>query len=205
MFNLIISTVLQVILAIVIPFIYYYVKTKKTKNFKQFIGLKRINYKIFFIALSIGILLLIIPIVFTILSNDFKGFFTSKKLLSGNLLNDNNVFLEIVFIFIISYLKTGLSEEIFFRGFLAKLLNRKTSFKKANFYQSLIFGLIHLSFAIPFNNIPFYIFSFSFPFIFAYIGFYINEKMAEGSILPSIIIHGTLNFIFYSIVAFVFT
>ena len=44
---------------------------------------------------------------------------------------------------IFSFVTTGLSEEILFRGFLGKRLIAQHGFSTGNFVQALIFGMIH--------------------------------------------------------------
>ena len=41
--------------------------------------------------------------------------------------------------------QTGLSEEILFRGFLAKRLISRFGFATGNLLQGLVFGILHLS------------------------------------------------------------
>ncbi len=96
-------------------------------------------------------------------------------------------------IFIHASLGTALPEEVFFRGFILKRLANKFSFNVGNIVQSLLFGLIHglafISFVGVFKGLFLFIFTGSLAF---FIG-YINEKKADGSILPGIILHFIAN------------
>ncbi len=101
-------------------------------------------------------------------------------------------------------LKTSLSEEIFFRGFLAKRLISVTNFQIGNIVQAVVFGIIHtLLFMSITENIIFLIIIFVFPTVGAYLKTYINEKLGNGSIIPGWIAHGTANLISYSVILFV--
>ncbi|MFI3173182.1 MAG: CPBP family intramembrane glutamic endopeptidase, partial [Eubacteriales bacterium] len=94
----------------------------------------------------------------------------------------------------------GLSEEIVFRGFILKRLSNKMNFTLANIIQSILFGLLHGVLFFSFVNpvIAFIIIVFT-GAIGWFMG-YINEEKANGSILPSWIIHGLSN-LFSSIMA----
>ena len=90
-------------------------------------------------------------------------------------------------------IQTGLSEEILFRGFLGKRLIHKFGFITGNITQALLFGLLHgvMFFSAVGLAVAVFITMFS-----GFIGWgmgYINEKHANGSILPSWLIHGVGN------------
>lgn len=106
---------------------------------------------------------------------------------------------------IIALIKTSFSEEILFRGFIAKRLIHKFGFKAGNFWQAIVFGLVHLLLFGLLSNTAFLplmiIFVFS-TFAGWAIG-YIKEKYANGSIIPGWIAHGLGNTISYWVIAFV--
>ncbi len=92
-----------------------------------------------------------------------------------------------------SYIQTALSEEILFRGFLLKRLASKFGFTAANGIQALLFGAVHL--AMVWGQVGFVsgLVIVIYPMIPAVAFAYLNEKKSDGSILPSWIVHGTLN------------
>lgn len=96
-------------------------------------------------------------------------------------------------VLVYAYIQTGLSEEILFRGFLLKRLAAKFGFTVANIIQALIFGAIHLTMVWGQVGIIAGIVIVIYPMIPAVAFAYLNEKKADGSILPSWIAHGTLN------------
>ena len=113
--------------------------------------------------------------------------------------------ISISVLLIIALLKTSLSEEIFFRGFLAKRLVRVMGFKWGNILQALIFGIIHLVLFRQLTKST----TFALAFIFVFsttagwvIGF-IKEKQGNGSIVPGWIAHGLGNTISYFAIAYV--
>src|SRR5690606_2820685 len=81
-------------------------------------------------------------------------------------------------ILIAAILRTSLSEEIFFRVFLAKRLIALTNFQTGNFLQELIFGIIHTLFFLPItHNALFFLVIFIFPAMSAYLQTYLTHKI----------------------------
>ncbi|SHJ65592.1 CAAX protease self-immunity [Pseudozobellia thermophila] len=111
---------------------------------------------------------------------------------------------SITLLLITAVFKTSLSEEIIFRGFIAKRLVSIMGFVKGNVLQAALFGIIHtLMFALITTNIFFLLVIFIIPSIGAYVSVYLNEKIGKGSIVPGWISHGLANIIAYGIVGFV--
>lgn len=92
-----------------------------------------------------------------------------------------------------SFLQTALSEEILFRGFLLKRLAARFGFTAATVVQALLFGAVHLTMVWGQVGLLAGAVIVIYPMIPAVAFSYLNEKKAGGSILPSWIIHGTLN------------
>lgn len=204
MFELLLSSLVQFILVLIIPIIYFLVTKQKLKNLFFNLGLKRTTLPILLKSFLIGTFLVLLPVLLLILNDIFYKLFKSGFLLSGSFPKNQTIAFIVIYLFVVSYVKTALTEEIFFRGFLGKLLLKKLSFKTSNLIQAIVFGTIHLVFSLAISDyIYFILFSFIYPFLFSFLGFYINEKRAGGSILPSIILHGTANFLFYLIVYFI--
>jgi membrane protease YdiL (CAAX protease family) len=111
----------------------------------------------------------------------------------------------VISLLIMALIKTSLSEEIFFRGFLGKRLINKLGFKTGNLIQASIFGFVHLLlfwFLTKTTVAPLLVitvFSTSMGWIIGYI----KEKYANGSIIPGWVAHGLGNTISYSIIAFI--
>ncbi len=103
----------------------------------------------------------------------------------------------------LAILKTALAEEIFFRGFVSKLIIKYLGFKFGIIIQAAVFSIIHLLlFLSVTDNILFLSYSLIFPFVFSIVAVYINERKADGSILPSFLMHGITNFATYLIVIY---
>lgn len=95
-----------------------------------------------------------------------------------------------------AYIRTGLSEEIFFRGFLLKCLTNQLGFQKANLVQALIFGFMHgIPFGLATQQLLVSVLMTLLPGAFGWYQGWLNEKGCGGSILPSWLLHGTMNFV----------
>lgn len=109
--------------------------------------------------------------------------------------------------FIENFLANGLCEEAFFRGFLMKRLSNKFRFINAIIMQASLFAFMH-NILFIFAGINISILGYAIMFLF--IGFgaillaLLNERIYNGSIIPSIILHGLGNYITTIILAFSF-
>lgn len=96
---------------------------------------------------------------------------------------------------IYSFLQTGLSEEIFFRGFLMRIFIDAFGFNIGNFIQGLLFGVLH---GIIFFSVLGITQVLIVVFITGATGLlmgWINEKQSGGSIVSSWLLHGLANLI----------
>ncbi len=97
-------------------------------------------------------------------------------------------------IFINAFLRTALSEEILFRGFILKRAQEKLGFRAANLIQALLFGLMHgVPFAIATKSAAAFLLLTLAPGLFGWYQGWLNEKQCGGSILPSWLLHGCMN------------
>lgn len=101
-------------------------------------------------------------------------------------------------IFIESFMMNGLSEELFFRGFVAKILILRFGIIRGIIIQAFLFGIMHnLLFLIGKVSVSFrmHIAIFFSTSIGGLLLAFLNEIVFNGSILPSIFLHGLGNFI----------
>lgn len=101
---------------------------------------------------------------------------------------------NIISVLVKAWIQTALIEEIFFRGFIGKLLVQKTNYRLGNVLQGLIFGLPH---GLPFmlmtgNHVAGIILILSAAFV-GMLQLNLNETQGKGSIWPSVVIHGIMN------------
>ncbi|MBR1723539.1 MAG: CPBP family intramembrane metalloprotease [Ruminococcus sp.] len=182
-----ISSVIQIILFTFVPFIWWLITARKSSSFFEWIGLKRINGKeskpLFWI---LGISSAFVPISVFMLyilrnvesaSSDFNGL--GIKALPA--------------IIIYAILNTALPEEILFRGFLLKRISNRFGFVVGNVGQAVIFGSMHGIMFFSMVGVMKAILITLFTGIIAWFMGFINEKEADGSILPSWCIHSIAN------------
>lgn len=188
--NEVLSSIVQVILFTLIPFIWWMITARKNKNFFEWIGLKRIRTD-----KKSGICKWIIC---TIIIFEILGFFelSSLKDVSTATSAFSGVGISALpAILIYAIFHTSLSEEILFRGFLLKRFQNKFGFQTGNFVQALLFGLLHGALFINEAGATRAILLIAFTGAVAWTMGYLNEKKASGSLFPGWIIHGTTNII----------
>ncbi|MHA7965094.1 CPBP family intramembrane glutamic endopeptidase [Paenibacillus sp. CAU 1782] len=188
--NVIISAVVQLLLFSLIPFGYWTLLRRKTNpSFFQWIGLRKpeITQKRKFAAWFVGSALVLCG----------PGFVMTAFVLDGSDLASSQFYgagLPALFpALVYSFLQTGLSEEVLFRGFLGKGLIRRFGFAWGNGIQAFLFGLLHaVMLAGPAGIIK----AFAVFILTAFAGWclgFMNEKLSGGCILPSWILHGLVN------------
>lgn len=186
--NKIISSLLQIIIFSIIPFLFWYFSARKQESFREWIGLKKIKggKKT---ALAIIIVTTFYLLISLILLNSLKNIENATTEFQGLR------FAALPAIFIYAVFNTSFPEEILFRGFILKRLASKLGFIKANFIQSLLFSLLHGVMFFPLvGNLKSILIILMTGFIALAMG-YINEKLSGGSIIPSWIIHAISNLI----------
>lgn len=111
-----------------------------------------------------------------------------------------------VFMLLITALvKTSLTEEIFFRGFIGKRLINGLGFDRGNLIQAVIFGMLHVVlFFSQLQDSPMaIILIFLFSSLMGWLIGYANEKKSNGSIITGWICHGMGNLVSYIVIAYI--
>lgn len=196
--EMVLSAVLQLALFSAIPFFYWLIRHKNRQPFLQWVGLKKAafpNKSKAMIFSCLAFLILISSGLLLVSALDNQETMANAKFASMGVSG-----LGLILIYAI--VQTGLSEELLFRGFLLKRLSGRWGFGVGNAIQALLFGLLHG--VVLFNTIPAIL-------VIAIIAFsataggimgYINEKLGNGSILPSWFIHSLMNISSSLVVAF---
>lgn len=184
--NEFINLILNLIIFSFIPFIWYIVKERTLKGFINSLGIYKTpqkNYaEIFFPILIIYIATLVVMIIVYLLG--FSG---------RSSLGIQNVTGITLFLYLLLFgLKTGLAEEIFFRGFIAKKLINKIGFLKGNIIQAAVFALPHFVMKGTSSQIDI-VFRIINAFLLGYTFGYIMHKRSGGSIIPIILAHIIIN------------
>jgi uncharacterized protein len=203
--NELISAFLQIVVFTLIPFIAFLFRRDKSVSFTKYIGLYSAPRNSILYAIVTSLLFLAGAFIFVLLDEGVRAAVFAPNSVTGKLraMGFNGTSLTVLLI--IALLKTSFSEEILFRGFIAKRLVHSIGFRQGNIIQAVIFGLIHLMLFWQLTNttvaplLGILIFSTTAGWVVGYI----KEKYAEGSIIPGWIAHGMGNAISYFLIAFV--
>lgn len=186
--NKIINSLLEIILFSLLPFLFWYFSARKQESFKEWIGLKKIKVAKK-TALAIIIVTTFYLLISLILLNSLKNIENATTEFQGLR------FAALPAIFIYAVFNTSFPEEILFRGFILKRLANKLGFAKANFIQSLLFGLLHGVMFFPLVGNLKSILIILLTSLAAFAMGYVNEEISGGSIIPGWIIHAISNLI----------
>ncbi len=186
--NQLLNAIIQVVLFSIIPFIWWLVTARKKEKFFEWLGVKKPECE----SKKNLILTMAIILAICFLAGEFAIWLRGDVAAADSAYKGMGL-AALPSVLVYSFIQTGLSEEILFRGFLLKRLTAKFGFTIANIIQALIFGAIHLTMVWGQVGIIAGIVIVVYPMIPAVAFAYLNEKKAKGSILPSWIIHGTLN------------
>ena len=102
-----------------------------------------------------------------------------------------------------SLAQTAFAEESLFRGFIGKRTAARFGFAVANIAQAIAFGLVHaVPFALLGMNPLFALGTGVFAAALGGVMFWMNERMADGSLVPSWILHSAANLFATALVMF---
>jgi len=185
----------SLILLVAIPILWCF--TGREESFLDWLGLKTITarYKsatLIFVGVLIVGGLVEYSSIFGIedvgnIITEFDGF------VAGDLYGIGAI--GIIYAFFFAFIKTGLSEEILFRGFIGKRASALLGFTAGNLVQGVIFGLLHGVPAFIITGDPLFaiwvtIATSSTGVLFGYL-----MKVSGGSIILCWLVHGVGNFI----------
>ena len=183
-----INSFIQILLFSLIPFVWWLITARKKMNFFKWIGLKKISgskENKTWLWTAGAIVAFLVLSVFMLMS--VKGMETATSDFAGLKLA------AVPAVLVYAILKTALPEEIVFRGFLLKRISNKFGFAAGNLIQSILFGLMHGVFFFSAAGIVKAVLITLFTGSIGWLMGYINEKKADGSIVPGWIIHAAAN------------
>ena len=188
----IIDSFMQLVLFSIIPVLWWFFSARKKEKLVSWIGLftpKFDNKHIALIVIILSFVLLLAPGIYLLIVFEDTSILANARFAGLG-------FGGIVPILMYAIIQTGLSEEIFFRGFLNKRLCNKFGFSVGNSVQAILFGLLHGVLLLTLNiGILFVILVSAFSLVAGWMMGYINEKLSGGSIVPSWIIHSLKNIV----------
>ena len=205
MINELISSVLQVLVFSLIPFLVFLIQKKTVRGFFDWIGIKKTTMKANLMAVATSGVFIVSGIGLAVFSEEIKSILVDPNSVSGRIKAMGLSGESIAILLMLAWIKTSLSEEIFFRGFVAKRLISVIGYQKGNIIQALIFAIIHvlLFYLITQASVAFLVFIFFLSGMAGYLIVIIKEKYGNGSIIPGWIAHGSGNMVSYFLIAFV--
>ncbi len=185
------NALIQIVLFMLLPFIWWFVTARRKSSFLDWIGFKPLkdtgNHKMW-LWIFIGLLSFTV-FSYLVLYTIVKDLKTATSSFSGL------GFQALPAVLIYSLFQTSLPEELLFRGFLLKRFSICLPFGVANTIQAALFGLLHgLMFITEVSWLQTLLIILCTGGIAAYLGF-VNEKKSGGSILASWIMHALANVI----------
>jgi membrane protease YdiL (CAAX protease family) len=201
--NAVISAVLQVLLFTAIPFLIYLIAHRRAKGFFEYIGLHKPARRTMLYATALSAAFLLPTLLVLLVSPYFRAAATAPNTVMGQLRFYGFSGTSVILVGIKALVQTSFSEEILFRGFVAKRLIAWLGFGWGNLLQALIFGAVHLllftgqAFSLPLA-VGFVLLTGAGGWISAYL----NECIGNGSILPGWWMHGLANVVADALLAF---
>lgn len=200
------SAVIQVLVFSLIPFIVHVVTAKSAKGFLRSVGLYRPERRTVLLALAASVVL------FLVMWGMFFATGTVDMLhdeasVTGMLRAAGFSTDAALTLLAIAWIKTSLSEEILFRGFIGRRLIGRFGFRAGNLLQAALFGVLHgLLITIASAN-RFAVWQIALIFLLTGAGGWvlgwIKEKKGNGSLIPGWMAHGFGNTVGYAVTAFV--
>lgn len=186
-----IDTLVQLVLFSIIPVLWWFISARKKENIFSWVGLttpKFANKTKTLIVSFLSFALLLASGMYIVFTFENKALLANAKFSGLGLSGIMPILLYAVF-------QTGLCEEILFRGFLNKRISNKLGFSIGNTVQAILFGLLHGIALIGSVNVPIIVLLITFTSVVGWLMGYLNEKLGNGSIIPSWIIHSLMNII----------
>lgn len=201
------TTIVNLLVFLLIPVVWWFFRHRRETGFFKWIGLYRPKLK------SEGWVLLAFGMVYSFFYNfDFTQLVDSNTLeyIASSSVVSANVFaglgaMAILPALIENFIANGMAEEILYRGFLCKRFCNKMGTVKGIVLQAALFGLMHnVLYMVAGLDVGlwYHILTFVFTGTGALLLGWLNEKIFNGSIIPSILLHGTGNFIASMLIAF---
>jgi len=186
--NEFINTITNILLFSIVPLVWYLVKERTIKGFLHSLGIykpQNINLLVIFLIVTATYLItLAANIIVIITANSGRGSVDIQGYKAIEL-----------FLYLLLYgMKTGIAEEIFFRGFVAKKLIKKVGFSKGNVIQAIVFASPHFIIIGSVSTADIIVRIIN-AFLLGYVLGYIMDRKCDGNIIPSMTSHILINMV----------
>lgn len=184
-----VSAATNILLFSFIPLVWHLIRRRTLQGFAQSLGLYRTRkdlnlFTVFLIIAPAYLATLAANIALIVLGYSGRSPADTQGLTAVTL-----------FLSLLLYgLKTGIAEEIFFRGFLARKLIGVLGFSRGNVIQAAVFALPHvvLSGSASTADIVVRVLN---AFLLGYVFGYVMDRKCDGSIVPVMIAHTAINMV----------
>jgi uncharacterized protein len=207
-----INTAVQIAVALIIALLAWLftlvvqgLRKKPAQSFARYVGLIMPNVR--GMAWAFGAALLLAPVsIGLFLLPGLRALAGGENTVAGMIGRTGFSAETVGLILLIAFIKTSLSEEIFFRGLIAKRLISWFGFAIGNTIHAVLFGAVHLLiFVVPggpaFDSAAAAAL-FGMTGAAGWVMAWLNERVGNGSIAPSWLMHGLGNAVAYPVIAF---
>ncbi len=202
----VINTVVQLSVVLIVAGLAWLIFARKRAGFRAWLGLTAPTLRSMGWALLIFVIWSAVTALIYLLP-DFVALASAEGTVAGRIRAEGFSGDTAALILILAIFKTGLTEEIFFRGLIGKRLINLSGFWIGNTLQAALFGAVHwLIFLVPGGpdfTPTLGVLIFLLPGAAGWLMGFANERLGNGSIAPGWMIHGLGNAIGYPIMAFV--
>jgi len=204
--NELLGFALQLAAFLLLPLVWYRATAKAWRGFWTWLGLRRPTSRSVLGALAALALVLPLQLLVLLRSPSLRQLLLDPGTPSGRLHALGLSATAVGVLLVAAVLKTAFTEELLFRGFVAKRLIARLGFGRGNALQALVFAAIHLPLLglLPeaSRGPGVYAFVLANPLVMGLLAGWLNERHGGGSIVPGWILHGIGNGVAYATVAF---
>lgn len=194
----IISAVMQVLVFTLIPLVVYVATRRRVRGFWAYIGFKRAPGRMVGTSATVGVGISLI-MLWILSAPELRQLMFDPSTQTGRLSalgDESGVVALLVVALIQAIVATALAEEILFRGFIAKRLIAWRGFLLGNILQAVLFGAVHWVLFVGADTpltLARWFFVFLIPTLQGWLIGWLNEKHANGSIVPGWTMHAVGN------------
>lgn len=192
-----ISAMVQIAVVLAIAGFVYAVFGRKA-GFRRYVGLYRAPPPVVLIGAGIGIVIAAAAVAFP----SVRAVAGGEGTVIATALSSHGRGAAWVALVVTALFKTAVSEEILFRGLIAKASIRWLGFHVGNVVQAAIFGSVHLALLAVARVDHFILFALCVNAgVLGWTAGWLNERHAKGSILPGYAMHASANLVTYCWIA----
>lgn len=188
------STLIQLLVVLVISFVTWSLFGRKRSGFRAYVGLTVTTPLALVLAFGLGLLSALVLLQF----DGVRELAASDRSVVGAARRDFASAELMAVLALTAVIKTGLSEELLFRGLIGKRLNAGLGFWIGNTVQALLFGAVHLLVLLaPEASPAVALWMVAFSAVTGWVNGWLNERLGNGSILPGWMAHASANSLAY--------